>query len=472
MSGGSGESIQVLHVDDEPGLAEMTAEFIERQDPRVSVDTATNASSGLGVIRAKDIHCVVSDYDMPGQDGIEFLEQVRREQPDLPFILFTGKGSETVASEAISKGATEYLQKESGISQYEILYNRIENAVEQHRMLKAVHETEERLETISENAKDVLWMFNTDWTELLFINSAYEEIWGRSVDELRERPQSFIEGIHPDDRDHVTEMMGTITDGDAVDIEYRVNESEGFSHWVWVKGQPVLDDSGTVIRVVGFARDVTERKKREQQLKHQNTRLDEFTSIISHDLRNPLSVALGRIDLERDGHESENLDAAARALSRMERLIDDILELAKTGTASPEVQHVRFSDIITENWRVGEPGASQTTITIDRPIFADRSQLDQLLENLIRNASEHGDSDVTVTIGELPDGFYVEDDGPGIPEEKRDKIFESGFTTKSDGTGFGLNVVQQVVDAHGWEITVTEQADSGARFEVTGVRMA
>ncbi|MFW6045475.1 MAG: PAS domain-containing protein [Natronomonas sp.] len=86
------------------------------------------------------------------------------------------------------------------------------------------------METISENAKDVLWMFNTDWAELLFINSAYEEIWGRSVDELRERPQSFIEGIHPDDRDHVTEMMGTITDGDTVDIEYRVNESEGFSH--------------------------------------------------------------------------------------------------------------------------------------------------------------------------------------------------------------------------------------------------
>lgn len=85
------------------------------------------------------------------------------------------------------------------------------------------------------------------------------------------------------------------------------------------------------------------------------------------------------------------------------------------------------------------------------------------------NAVELTTPDVTVSVGELPGGFYVADDGPGIPPAERERVFDTGYSTTDDGTGFGLSIVQRAVDAHGWEITVTEGTDGGARFEITGV---
>jgi DNA-binding NtrC family response regulator len=107
-------SIRILHVDDEPDFADMAASFLEREDDRFSVETATSAAGGLNNIKDRPPDCIISDYDMPQQNGIEFLERVRDEYPELPFILFTGKGSEDIASDAISAGVTDYLQKEPG----------------------------------------------------------------------------------------------------------------------------------------------------------------------------------------------------------------------------------------------------------------------------------------------------------------------------------------------------------------------
>lgn len=127
------DRIHVLHVDDEPDFAALAAEFLERQDDRFTVQTAPSAQTGLAHLTDSEIDCIVSDYDMPGMDGIEFLETVREDHPDLPFVLYTGKGSEEVAGEAISAGVTDYLQKGTGSSQYEVLSNRIKNAVQQAR---------------------------------------------------------------------------------------------------------------------------------------------------------------------------------------------------------------------------------------------------------------------------------------------------------------------------------------------------
>ncbi|WP_239640455.1 sensor histidine kinase [Halogeometricum pallidum] len=90
------------------------------------------------------------------------------------------------------------------------------------------------------------------------------------------------------------------------------------------------------------------------------------------------------------------------------------------------------------------------------------------MENLFDNAVRHGGERVTVTVDRLSDGFSVEDDGPGIPAEERDDVFEYGYSTADDGTGFGLNIVAEIADAHDWDVAVSE-GDGGARFEVTGV---
>ena len=149
---GSSETIVVLHVDDEPDFADLAADALVELDGRFEVVTANSAEAGLDRFESRDVDCVVSDFDMPGLDGIEFLEAVRDRRPDLPFVLFTGKGSEEVASEAISAGVTDYLQKEVGLAQYEVLANRVGNAVSRHRTRRNLDAQREQYRELFEEA--------------------------------------------------------------------------------------------------------------------------------------------------------------------------------------------------------------------------------------------------------------------------------------------------------------------------------
>jgi signal transduction histidine kinase len=144
-----------------------------------------------------------------------------------------------------------------------------------------------------------------------------------------------------------------------------------------------------------------------------------------------------------------------------------LLTIAREGTQVEETEATTLGAIAEESWScVGTANATLRTET-QHAIQADPGRLKQLLENLVRNAVSHGGEDVTVTVGELEDGFYVADDGPGIPVEERDEVFEAGYSTTAEGTGFGLNIVQGIAGAHGWEISITDSDDGGARFEIT-----
>jgi len=263
--GDDSETIRILHVDDEPEFAEMAATFLEREDDRFTVETASSAVNGVSTLDDFDPDCIVSDYDMPAQNGIEFLETVRETHPDLPFILYTGKGSEEVASEAISAGVTEYMQKESGTDQYTVLANRIANSVEQYRAEQEAERTRKRLTELSESTTDCLWMFDRDWEELIFI-SGYEDVWNRPESAIRDDPQDFLNGVHPDDRDRVRDAMERLSNGETIDIEYRILRGDDEQGAVWVKGDPIFDHSGSVARVVGFTRDITERREQQRRL--------------------------------------------------------------------------------------------------------------------------------------------------------------------------------------------------------------
>jgi len=739
------DTIRILHVDDEPGFADMTSSFLKREDDRFAVQTATSATAGLNILADSDIDCVISDYDMPDRNGIQFLESVREEYDELPFILYTGKGSEEIASDAISAGVTDYLQKESGTDQYAVLANRITNAVESQRMKR---ERNRQLEAI-ESAQEGISILNEDG-EFIFVNEAYADLYGydpaemvgehwellyqeedipriheeiiprveetgywtgrttglradgstfiedhvlaltdrgelvctvRDISDRQEDEQElsrikraideapvgitittkgadnslvyvnrqfldmtgytesevlgrncrFLQGKETDS-EPVDEIRRAIDAEEPVTVELRNYRKDGTMFWNQVSIAPVRDD-GTVVNYVGFQQDITERKEhehrlealsesmqeliqadtrtevaeigvetartvlgleantihlsntteqclepvatsdaiydlvddlptftpgdsiawrvyesgealaiddvqaepdrynpdtrvrsalylplgdhgillagsettaafdqrdvvlgellagnitsalkqvegteqlrdRERELEQHNDRLEAFTSVVSHDLRNPLNVAQGRLQLAREEHESEHLAAIERAHERMDTLITDLLTLARDGETVTDRKPVALAPLVESCWTNVETDDATLVTDVDQTIVASESRLKQLFENLVRNAVEHGGADVTVTVGALDDGFYVADDGPGISADDRDAVFEAGYSTSSSGTGFGLSIVKQVVEAHGWEISVGDSADGGARFEITGVSFA
>ncbi|MFC6613754.1 ATP-binding protein [Halopenitus salinus] len=221
--------------------------------------------------------------------------------------------------------------------------------------------------------------------------------------------------------------------------------------------------------------DVTDRERYREELVRQNERLEQFASLVSHDLRNPLNVATGRFELLREDVEevAENEHAAAieRALTRMEDLIRQILSLARDGQPVEQWDAVLLSSVAQNSWEMVETNAAELRVEDDLTFKADPTRLQRLFENLFRNSIDHGGPDVTVSVGVLPDrpGFYVADDGPGIPESDRESVFDPGYTTREEGTGFGLAIVAETVAAHGWKIQVTESETGGVRFEILGV---
>jgi len=233
----------------------------------------------------------------------------------------------------------------------------------------------------------------------------------------------------------------------------------------------------------GTVRDITERKARERELRRQNERLDSFASVVAHDLRNPLNVAMAQLELLQGDIDREEVDTLESTLDRMEAMIDDLLTFAREGDSLSETEPVSLREAATGAWDVVRAPGADLTIADDATLAADGARLQQLFENLFANAVDHGSEDVAVRVGTLPGGFYVADDGPGIPGDERASVFEPGYTTADAGTGLGLPIVQEVAEAHGWSVRVTDaewpgetsgdgsetETGGGARFEVTGV---
>jgi PAS domain S-box-containing protein len=827
----SPDTISVLLVDDSP-VASRIATHLERESGRFQVLTAGTVQEGRSTFETAAVDCLVCAYELPDGTGLDLLRRVRETEPDLPFLLHTDAGSETIASEAISAGVTDYLQREAGPAQYAVLAERIVDAVDRCRTEQLADTTERELHRLAAKSDDVLFVFDAEWEELRFVNGAYETVWGAPIAELETDARAFLDYVHPEDRESVRDVMESASQGTPETVEFRIVTGDGDRRLLRAEVKPVFD-GGTVTRIVGISRDVTEREQREQAiralhqtarevwrsdspqsvaetvveaardildkpinavhlydgdsdslrpaaateqateflgevptfergeglawevfetgeprryddvstapgryndetnarselilpltghgvlhvgspeagsfdetdsslmrtlvahatsaldrleherrltelqertqrlmhtasneataaaaveavhdilrspsggvhllsedgdalpptavvntyregfeaptyrrdavddpisdlvwevfeaeepvviddvmeleaiaektparsamiyplgeygvfvvtsgqphafddadetyvelvatslttalervqretnlqereraLERQNERLEQFTDIVSHDLRNPLNVAEGRLGLLREECDSEHIEPVERAHGRMEELITDLLTLAREGESATDTEPIDVAALAEDCWRTVETGDATLNTQIDRTILADETRLRQLFENLVRNSVEHGapgprprdddsvehgstdsrpgdrnggehgstnsrngegntlelqESDVTVTVGGLPDGFYVADDGPGIPPDVREAVFDTGYSTTDDGTGFGLSIVQRAVDAHGWEINVTEGADGGARFEITGV---
>jgi PAS domain S-box-containing protein len=709
------DPIRVLHVDDDSECRATAAEFLERAPVPIEPLHATTAGEALERLETTEIDCIVSEYALPETDGLAFLAAVRDAREELPFVFFTGSGSESIASEAIGAGATDYVPKGDRTEGYATLAERLVSVVEtarsrlqRDRKLQAIETAQEGISLI--DADGMLVYVNQAYADLYgyepaemigehwellypdedvqaaheeiipavieegdwhgettglradgdtfveshslsttgngdmicmvqditdrkarerdleryetiidalavytvsaegcyeFVNDAYAEMTGYEKDEIVGRHVSFLlddasvergeecvrellsgdttgyqgtyeitvetsagEAIHCEDhvsllpledgryrgvagvvrditerteRERELEQYETILEtipdevysldpegyftrvvppinAEVTTTGYRPEELVG-EHVSKImdaddiaKGEAEIaallsaddrehasfemeiitadgervpienhiatlppDENGHFRGTVGVLRDITERKARERELEAQNERLDRFASIVSHDLRNPLNVAQGRLEQARENPDcdGEALEAVAWAHDRMGVLIENVLAIARERDPSPDAEPVDLATLVEDCWQHVETADAMLRIETEAVIRADRARVTQLLENLIRNAVDHGGPGVTLTVGDCTDaaggGFFVADDGPGIPPAEREAVFESGYSSDGGGTGLGLAIVQQIADAHGWTITVREGDDGGTRFDITGV---
>jgi signal transduction histidine kinase len=225
--------------------------------------------------------------------------------------------------------------------------------------------------------------------------------------------------------------------------------------------QPVLD---------ARLRSLLETRQLSLDLQEKNQRLEKFAGVVSHDLRNPLAVAKGHTNLAKETGSEESFNKIIHSLERMEAIIEDVLALSRQRANIDDPEPRELGTVAKQAWELIEAPEATFESGANLPIIiADEGRLRQLLENLFRNSIEHGSETVTVSVMSITNGFAVADDGPGVPEEKRDDIFESGVTTNERGTGFGLDIVQTVCTAHDWDISISESESGGAQFEVTGI---
>jgi len=264
-------TFRVLHVDDDAALLDLAAELLHRADDRLQVVTETSVPAALDRLDDEPaIDAVVSDYQMPAMNGLDFLDRVRDAYPNLPFVLFTGQGSEEIASDAIARGVTDYLQKGVGTDQYTVLANRVTNAIERQQMAAELRRREAHLRQAQSVANLGSWWTDVESDDLYWSDEVFE-IFGLTERDSPLDHEAFMSYVHPDDREFVEENWQAALEGEPYDIEHRV-VVDGETKWVREQAEITFED-GDPIHAVGVVQDLTDRTERQRRLRETNHRL-------------------------------------------------------------------------------------------------------------------------------------------------------------------------------------------------------
>ncbi|WP_418284477.1 ATP-binding protein [Halorubrum sp. DTA46] len=386
----------------------------------------------------------------------------------------------------------------------DLLASHVEETLDRIRTNEALRAERDHLLALFANIPDpaVAYDFVDEEPIVHRVNDAFEETFGYDAETVvGESVDDYIVPATADAEREAADLNERLRRGENVRREVTRETVDGPRHFI-LHVVPIRLDAENVSGYAIYT-DVTERRERESTLRRQNERLDEFASIVSHDLRNPLSVAEGYVELARETGEMAHLAKAGEAIDRMDELVEDLLSLARQGRAVGETEPVSLGTLARDAWETVDTGDAELIVSGDVTLDANPARTRELLENVFRNSVDHGstsgrtesgdsvehgrsrDGDavfrgdensetdpITVRVGEVTfrgddpgTGFYIEDDGTGFSEGAIDRVFENGFTTDEAGTGLGLAITEQIAEAHGWEVRALTADSGGARFE-------
>jgi len=366
------------------------------------------------------------------------------------------------------------------------------------RAEKALLESNEKFHQLAENIPQVFWISDKNLDEILYVSPAYERIWGRSRQNLYERPLSFTEAIHPEDRDGAFKAFLKQRDGQAFNHEYRIIQPGGSIRWIRDRGFPILDERSESYRFAGIAEDITERRALEEQFRQAQKMesVGQLAGGVAHDFNNILTIIQGHASLmEMEQPLSPDMGTSVReiafAAERASNLTRQLLTFSRRQvmqTANLDLNKVVGGVANMLRRVLGEDIKLQFESSDTPLILADAGMMEQILMNLAVNARdampEGGSLEIKVgteIVDELfaqqnpgaPTGevvwMTVADSGCGIAPENISKIFEPFFTTKEvgKGTGLGLATVYGIVNQHkGW-ITVQSEVNKGTTFKIS-----
>lgn len=502
----------VLSVHPEAGSRDRAADELRRRVPNASVTSAASAAEALGAItEAQAIDCVVSAFDLPDGNGLDLVAEVRGERGTVPFVLFTDAGSEALASDAITAGVSEYVRADRP-DPYRTLARRVRETLGRHGSGGAadVSGDPHRL-LIDRTDRPMAVLENGRYRT---VNDAYADLLGLSREQVLGSTDTDLFSSD------VAELLGQYSETVLAEGERREDRIEAT-----VDGEPsvlnVVHFSGPAsngTQMLGrLLRDVTDRVDRERLLRKERDRLEALANAVAHDARNAIQVIRGRARLAEEslpadaGASEAHLSALDSGADRLADLVESLESLRSVSDPVTDPVPVRIGEAARDAWATVAAPNARLRIRADPVVLGDPSRVRTLLENLFRNGVEHAPStnerraeptaeslenegvggrdaartgktdgapesnptegpenpSVTVTVDAIDGarGFAVSDDGTGVPEAERGRVLEFGCSLNG-GTGLGLGIVSGIVDAHGWDIDLTESESGGARFEV------
>jgi two-component system sensor histidine kinase/response regulator len=362
--------------------------------------------------------------------------------------------------------------------------------------------SEEQFRQLADSIREVFFVVTPEPTRVAYVSPAYEEIWKRPRQEVYDRATAWIECVHPDDRGGVGSYFERLMQGIQSEMSYRIERPDGSLRWIHSRGFPVNDPKGKLVRVVGIAEDVTERKRVEAELldakeaaESANRAKSEFLANMSHEIRTPMNGIIGMTDLVLDTklnpEQAEYLLMVKGSADALLTLLNDILDFSKIEAGKLELDCLNFNlreslgqvvkTLAVKAQQKGLEFIFDVAPGVPTNVVGDPARLRQVLVNLVGNSikfTEKGEIEVSVqTETESVAGtilrFSVRDTGIGIPVDKQDGIFgafsqgDSSTTRKYGGTGLGLTIAGQLVGLMGGKLSVKSEGGKGSTFYFT-----